>query len=156
MNNKTIEVIIGSGGEIQIDAVGFKGPDCERANPIPGKSIGGGESENQEARISPIIPENQSTEDWRMNKTRKPKTTTRPKIPVVYGEYGRNGYEVWIGDQLAYAGGNHKQDSIQPARCRELCEPLRRLRQFCIKTTREIAGEGGYFGGVERVPEDEG
>ncbi len=28
---KTIEVIVGTTGEIQIDAVGFKGPDCEKA-----------------------------------------------------------------------------------------------------------------------------
>ena len=31
MNNKTIEIIIGTLGEIQIDAVGFKGPDCKNA-----------------------------------------------------------------------------------------------------------------------------
>ena len=29
--NRTIEIIIASTGEIQIDAVGFKGPDCEKA-----------------------------------------------------------------------------------------------------------------------------
>lgn len=29
--NNTIEIIIGATGEIQIDAVGFKGPDCEQA-----------------------------------------------------------------------------------------------------------------------------
>jgi hypothetical protein len=29
--NRTLEVIIGTTGEIQIDAVGFKGPDCEKA-----------------------------------------------------------------------------------------------------------------------------
>jgi hypothetical protein len=29
--NKTIEIIIAPTGEIQIDAVGFKGPDCEQA-----------------------------------------------------------------------------------------------------------------------------
>jgi hypothetical protein len=31
MNNRTIEIIINPTGEIQIDAVGFKGPDCEKA-----------------------------------------------------------------------------------------------------------------------------
>jgi hypothetical protein len=31
VNSKTIEIIIGVGGEIQIDAVGFKGPECEKA-----------------------------------------------------------------------------------------------------------------------------
>jgi hypothetical protein len=29
--NHTIEIIIAPTGEIQIDAVGFKGPDCEKA-----------------------------------------------------------------------------------------------------------------------------
>ena len=29
--NRTIEIIIAPSGEIQIDAVGFKGPDCEKA-----------------------------------------------------------------------------------------------------------------------------
>jgi hypothetical protein len=29
--NRTIEIIIGPGGKIQIDAVRFKEPDCERA-----------------------------------------------------------------------------------------------------------------------------
>ncbi len=28
---KTIEVVVGTTGEIQIDALGFKGPDCEKA-----------------------------------------------------------------------------------------------------------------------------
>jgi len=28
---QTIEIIIASTGQIQIDAVGFKGPDCEKA-----------------------------------------------------------------------------------------------------------------------------
>lgn len=31
MNSKTIEIIIGHSGEIQIDAVGFKGSDREHA-----------------------------------------------------------------------------------------------------------------------------
>ncbi len=29
--NKTIEIVIAPTGQIQIDAVGFKGPDCEQA-----------------------------------------------------------------------------------------------------------------------------
>ena len=28
---RTIEIIIGPAGDIKIDAVGFKGPDCEKA-----------------------------------------------------------------------------------------------------------------------------
>jgi Protein of unknown function (DUF2997) len=40
MNNKTIEIIIGVGGEIQIDAVGFKGPDCEKATAFLEEALG--------------------------------------------------------------------------------------------------------------------
>ena len=38
--NKTIEIIIGTSGEIQIDAVGFKGPDCEKATAFLEKALG--------------------------------------------------------------------------------------------------------------------
>jgi hypothetical protein len=38
--NRTIEIIIGSTGEIQIDAVGFKGPDCEQATKFLGEALG--------------------------------------------------------------------------------------------------------------------
>jgi hypothetical protein len=38
--NKTIEIIIGPGGEIQIDAVGFKGPDCEKATQFLEAALG--------------------------------------------------------------------------------------------------------------------
>ncbi len=37
---KTIEIIIGIGGEIQIDAVGFKGPDCEKATQFLEEALG--------------------------------------------------------------------------------------------------------------------
>ena len=40
MNNKTIEIIIGTTGEIQIDAVGFKGPDCEKATKFLEEALG--------------------------------------------------------------------------------------------------------------------
>ena len=40
MNNKTIEIIIGTTGEIQIDAVGFKGPDCEQATKFLEEALG--------------------------------------------------------------------------------------------------------------------
>jgi Protein of unknown function (DUF2997) len=40
MKNRTIEIIIGVGGEIQIDAVGFKGPDCERATQFLEQALG--------------------------------------------------------------------------------------------------------------------
>ena len=38
--NRTIEIIIGPGGELQIDAVGFKGPDCEKATQFLEQALG--------------------------------------------------------------------------------------------------------------------
>jgi hypothetical protein len=38
--NRTIEIIIGTIGEIQIDAVGFKGPDCEKATAFLEQALG--------------------------------------------------------------------------------------------------------------------
>ena len=40
MNNRTIEITIGPTGEIQIDAVGFKGPDCEQATRFLEEALG--------------------------------------------------------------------------------------------------------------------
>ena len=40
MNNRTIEIIIGTTGEIQIDAVGFKGADCEQATKFLEEALG--------------------------------------------------------------------------------------------------------------------
>jgi hypothetical protein len=37
---KTIEVIVSSNVEIQIDAVGFKGPDCEQATRFLEEALG--------------------------------------------------------------------------------------------------------------------
>ncbi len=38
--NKTIEIIIQPTGEIQIDAVGFKGADCEKATQFLEQALG--------------------------------------------------------------------------------------------------------------------
>ena len=38
--NRTIEIIIGTTGDIQIDAVGFKGPDCEKATQFLEEALG--------------------------------------------------------------------------------------------------------------------
>jgi hypothetical protein len=38
--NRTIEIVIGTTGEIQIDAVGFKGPDCEKATKFLEEALG--------------------------------------------------------------------------------------------------------------------
>ena len=37
---RTIEIIIGPSGELQIDAVGFKGPDCEQATKFLEEALG--------------------------------------------------------------------------------------------------------------------
>lgn len=37
---RTIEIIITSLGEIKIDAVGFKGPDCEKATQFLEEALG--------------------------------------------------------------------------------------------------------------------
>ena len=37
---RTIEIIIGSTGEIKIDAIGFKGPDCEQATKFLEEALG--------------------------------------------------------------------------------------------------------------------
>ena len=38
--NRTIEIIITPSGELQIDAVGFKGPDCEQATQFLEEALG--------------------------------------------------------------------------------------------------------------------
>jgi hypothetical protein len=75
---------------------------------------------------------------------------------VVHSQYNRNGYQIWSAGRLVYMAGNHIQDSTQPALCKRDRLPLRTIRQFCIKTAREIASEHrGRFAGVERVMEDQ-
>ena len=37
---RTIEIVISPTGEIQIDAVGFKGPDCEQATKFLEEALG--------------------------------------------------------------------------------------------------------------------
>ena len=38
--SKTIEVVVGTQGEIKIDAAGFKGADCEKATAFLEKALG--------------------------------------------------------------------------------------------------------------------
>ena len=40
MNNRTIEIMIGTHGEIQIEALNFKGPDCEKATKFLEEALG--------------------------------------------------------------------------------------------------------------------
>lgn len=37
---KTIEVIVSTSGEIKIDSLGFKGPDCEKATKFLEEALG--------------------------------------------------------------------------------------------------------------------
>jgi hypothetical protein len=37
---RTIEVIVGTSGEIKIDSIGFKGPDCEKATKFLEEALG--------------------------------------------------------------------------------------------------------------------
>ena len=47
---------------------------------------------------------------------------------------------------------NPANDSSQPAICKEDRLPLRTIRKFCTRTTREMAVErGGFFAGVEHA-----
>jgi hypothetical protein len=75
---------------------------------------------------------------------------------IVAGEYSSCGYTVLLcsttGVRTLYTAGNHPQDS-------QAVTPngvgLSRIRRFCIRTCREIAGEHGVrFGGVSRVLEE--
>jgi hypothetical protein len=67
--NRTIEIIIGTTGEIQIDAVGFKGPDCEKATAFLEEALGRGGEEGEKARVSSTQYQGQSAEGWRVNRS---------------------------------------------------------------------------------------
>ncbi len=40
MNNRIIEIIVSPIGDITIDAIGFKGPDCEKATKFLEEALG--------------------------------------------------------------------------------------------------------------------
>ena len=40
MSSKTIEVVVAPDGTIKIDAIGFTGPDCEKATAFLEKALG--------------------------------------------------------------------------------------------------------------------
>jgi len=77
---------------------------------------------------------------------------------IVFGHYNRDGYTVLQsrGGKITelYHAGNHTLDSAQTAPAANTREPLRRLRSYCIKTTREMAQEAkATYGGVSREEE---
>ena len=40
MNNRSIEVIVNADGSLVVDAIGFKGPDCEKATRFLEEALG--------------------------------------------------------------------------------------------------------------------
>jgi hypothetical protein len=40
MKNRSIEIVIGPSGQLEIEAVGFKGSDCEKATAFLEKALG--------------------------------------------------------------------------------------------------------------------
>ena len=69
MNNRTIEIIIRTTGEIQIDAVGFKGPDCEKATRFLEEALGVVGQKTKKAGVSPAGQEHQTAKDGWLNRT---------------------------------------------------------------------------------------
>jgi hypothetical protein len=77
---------------------------------------------------------------------------------TVTGEYNENGYTVLLccarGVRVVYFAGNHPQDSQEHT---PTGVGLRRMRGFCIRTCREVAGERrAKYGGVTRITQEEG
>lgn len=80
------------------------------------------------------------------------------KIPIVIGEYNHYGYTLFIANSIReiYTATNHRQDSGQTVSIGDPdCLPLRKIRQFCIKTGKEIAQEERWkWGEVIRVDDN--
>lgn len=77
------------------------------------------------------------------------------KKQIVTGDYNLSGYNVCLGDECIYWAGNHAKDSQQHAPAGADALPLRTIRSFCIKSTRELAAQHkAEYGGVTRI-EDE-
>ena len=89
--NRTIEIIIAPTGEIQIDAVGFKGPDCEKATKFLEEALGNGPAEGKETRVAPAATQNQPTKGRRMkgHRKRKPPGILNRGSLLTYQDEGR-------------------------------------------------------------------
>jgi hypothetical protein len=74
------------------------------------------------------------------------------KTKVVTGEYSEHGYTVFLNDSPVYSAGNHAQDSTASASPGSSdAVPSSRLRDYCVRTCREIATErNAQFDGVVR------
>ena len=78
----------------------------------------------------------------------------------IVGEYNHYGYRIISadGEQEFYRAGNAVADStsILPLTARHVV-PLRKLRAWCIRETREEAAkQEATYGGVSRVDDNEG
>ncbi len=79
------------------------------------------------------------------------KTSKGKTRPVVTGEYNADGYTISVDGTYYSAFGSSIHDSTQPGTTPADTLPLARLRQHCVKTGKEIAGEvGGVWRGAER------
>jgi len=74
---------------------------------------------------------------------------------VVFGEYNRYGYTIIFNDTELLAVGNHKQDSYPIVSLDSpSCLSLMKIRNYCIKTGREIAKEKkAKWIGADRIEE---
>jgi hypothetical protein len=70
-------------------------------------------------------------------------------MKMVIGEYNKDGYIISTADgEVLYEAGANAVDSTAPGRDVTLAT----LRQWCIKTGKEIAAEiGAIWSGAERV-----
>jgi hypothetical protein len=70
-------------------------------------------------------------------------------MKMVIGEYNKDGYIISTADgEVLYEAGANAVDSAAPGRDASLAM----LRQWCIKTGKEIAAEiGAIWSGAERV-----
>lgn len=70
------------------------------------------------------------------------------------GYYSAQRYEVYVGGECVYTGGNHPFDS-QIIVSKENGVGLKKMRHYCIQTTKEIAAEQNVpYMGVSRDEED--
>ncbi len=75
----------------------------------------------------------------------------KKKRKMVYGEYDREGYEVFLNGGLIYSAGNSPQASDVWVPIEDGLS-LRKIRSACLRTTRAMAQErGAELGGVSRM-----
>ena len=76
-------------------------------------------------------------------------------IKILFGEYDKNGYEIFFSNgknvEQVYRAGNSPCDSTIITNGSDALSP-KALRQYCIKTGKEMAKEKNCkWGGAEKV-----